>query len=307
LGTPSKLDISRHAGPGGIEYLATDYSGDILWADRRNPGELDYVIGLGIPFHIDTNGVCLSATAIGKLGQSQLASLNISLDAATDATFRRIRRGAPPLDQVLENVRALVRARAASGAIFAISLGFTLMRSNLAEWPDFLHLSASLGVDSVIARHVEAYTEDMAAESLWHDQSGYNRMRRQIVELGDRLGLRLSLPPAFTDAPERSGHRVCGVAWHSAVVLGNGDVAACCVPSLVMGNLNHNTLEEIWNGPRYQALRRTVNTPQAPRQCLACPMLRLTQNGDSYLFHRILDNKGREPAEAPALLSQPHS
>ena len=38
---------------GLIQRIATDYSGDILWADARFGGELDVLTGLGVPFHID--------------------------------------------------------------------------------------------------------------------------------------------------------------------------------------------------------------------------------------------------------------
>jgi radical SAM protein with 4Fe4S-binding SPASM domain len=94
-------------------------------------------------------------------------------------------------------------------------------------------------------------------------------------------------PVPFGDTA-RAGHRVCSVPWHSAGVLGNGDVVACCVPGMEMGNLNNNSMEEIWNGPAYQQLRATVNSPNPPLPCAACPIFRRTDNPDSYLIHSAL-------------------
>jgi radical SAM protein with 4Fe4S-binding SPASM domain len=68
-------------------------------------------------------------------------------------------------------------------------------------------------------------------------------------------------------------------------VLGNGDVLACCVPGLKMGNLHENTMEEIWNGPRYQELRRSVNSANPPPSCKTCPIIRDTNDRDSYMIH----------------------
>lgn len=68
-------------------------------------------------------------------------------------------------------------------------------------------------------------------------------------------------------------------------MLGNGDVLACCVPGLKMGNLHENTMEEIWNGPRYQELRWSVNSPNPPPSCRTCPFVRDINDPDSYLIH----------------------
>jgi len=269
---------------GQVEVISSDYSGDILWADSRFGGELDFIFSLNIPFHIDTNGVCLTKDVSGRLCKTRLASINISLDAASDATFKRVRKGAPALREVTENIAGLVRARAAAGADFALSMSFTLMRSTLAEWPDFLRMAARLGVTSVFARHLEAFTLDMEADSLWHDKSGFNEARLDAMALADALGIVLACPPPFRDLPQ-AGRRPCHVPWDSAVMLGNGDIAACCVPGMVMGNLHENTMEEIWNGPRYQSLRATVNSATPEPVCAACPMFRRTDNPDSYLIH----------------------
>jgi radical SAM protein with 4Fe4S-binding SPASM domain len=73
-----------------------------------------------------------------------------------------------------------------------------------------------------------------------------------------------------------------------AAVFGNGDVAACCVPGMTMGNLHEQTMEEIWTGQPYRALRRTVNSTEAPAPCRACPYHRRHDNPGAYLFHRAI-------------------
>jgi MoaA/NifB/PqqE/SkfB family radical SAM enzyme len=297
-----KRRMQEWSSTGQLETISSDYSGDILWADSRFGNELDFIFGLGIPFHIDTNGVYLTAQVAERLCQSRIATLNISLDAAEEETFKRVRKGAPPLREVLENIETLMRARAAAGADFTVSISFTLMRSTLREWPDFLRLGAKLGVDIVIARHLEAFTAGMEADSLWHDQAAFNAARPEIAALAETLGITATIPPPFSGVA-RTGRKVCSVPWHSAVLLGNGDVAACCVPGLVMGNLNETTMEEIWNGLRYQELRATVNSPTPLPPCASCPMFRHTDNPDSYLIHsamqRLLPASPQAARKAP--------
>jgi radical SAM protein with 4Fe4S-binding SPASM domain len=270
---------------GKIEYMMTDYSGDILWSDHRFGGELEYLFSLGIPFHIDTNGAYLTKETSLRLAESKLKSINISLDAATDESFRRVRKGAPPLAEVLKNIQDLIEVRRQKMSEFSVSVSFTLMVSTLHEWPDFLRMAAAIGVPHVHARHLEAYTEEMEKESMWHDKKRFNSMVGPMLDLAKSLDIGLGTPPPFNDFPVRRGHLACPEPWRSAVILGNGDVAACCVPGMVMGNLNEESLEEIWNGSKYQRLRETVNTADAPEPCQSCPMYRINENPDSYLIY----------------------
>jgi MoaA/NifB/PqqE/SkfB family radical SAM enzyme len=275
---------------GQVDYITTDYSGDILWADHRFGGELDFLIGLNVPFHIDTSGSHLFPGVSERLCHSRLETINISLDAAHDETYRRIRKGAPALRDVVENIEALMAARAAASVDFEVSMSFTLMRSNLGEWLDFIRMAARLGVHRVFARHLEAYTPDMEKESLWHDQAGFNQVRLDAIALADSLGMPLSVALPF-GGKAGTARKPCAVPWNDAIILGNGDVAACCIPGLVMGNLNENTMQEIWNGPKYRELRATVNSDNPPPTCAACPIYGHNDNQDSHLVYSALKRR----------------
>jgi hypothetical protein len=66
-----KRDIKAHAESKTLQWMFTDYSGDILFAERKNPGELDFIFSLGVAIHVDTNGAYLDAAAIEKIMTSR--------------------------------------------------------------------------------------------------------------------------------------------------------------------------------------------------------------------------------------------
>lgn len=58
-----------------------------------------------------------------------------------------------------------------------------------------------------------------------------------------------------------SDKRVCAYPFYSMAINADGSVSPCCVDwdrSLVLGNLNEQSLKEVWNGSAMQALRRAM-------------------------------------------------
>lgn len=75
----------------------------------------------------------------------------------------------------------------------------------------------------------------------------------------------------------KEGYRVCPYPWYTFFIAHNGDVVACCRDlehQSVLGNLFEQDLEEIWNGEKYQAMRRDLAAGHPERQaaCDGCDM-----------------------------------
>lgn len=102
---------------------------------------------------INTNGLLLNIDNIERLINSPLHNINVSLDAATPETYRRI-RGAD-FNTVLNNIKNFVRIRDQLGAkLPLLYLNMTLMRANIEELPRFIELVSQVKGDRAYFYHM---------------------------------------------------------------------------------------------------------------------------------------------------------
>ena len=72
-------------------------------------------------------------------------------------------------------------------------------------------------------------------------------------------------------------YKACYSPFVSADIVANGDVAPCHIfYDLVMGNLNENSIKEIWNGKQYMKFREIIKKQNFIPICSGCCILYLT-------------------------------
>jgi radical SAM protein with 4Fe4S-binding SPASM domain len=275
--------IKAAAATGGLVHLRTDYSGDLLFADRRHGDWLRRIEDLGVTFGMDTHANDLTPDYVDRLLRSRLVSINFSLDSMDPDDYPRIRRGARPLSEVIANIRQFMTERHARRPDIDTNLSFVLMRRNLDSLHAAIDLAADLGIDRVLGNHLHAYTTEMAEESLQLQPGRYARAHAALLEYARLRQVDIALPAPVRPRPSRRTHLPCPYPWKTMAVLGNGDVMACCVPGTKVGNLQGSSLEEVWNGQAMRQFRSRVNTADPPDACTVCPMARLPNNYAAYV------------------------
>jgi hypothetical protein len=85
-------------------------------------------------------------------------------------------------------------------------------------------------------------------------------------------------------------------------MLSDGGVNFCCFSDAVVGNVNQNSFEEIWNGETMQGIRSELTEQRLPRECqsTSCPIYR----GDD--LHYILDRMEGRNRFAASGTHDPH-
>lgn len=113
----------------------------------------------------------------------------------------------------------------------------------------------------------EAYTADDIAR--WADAPPPDDVHYKFFD---------SYHGAMADKGELGPTDLCREAFYGFAVLANGDVVPCVrdwAGHSVMGNILTQTVDEIWNGEKFERFRAQMKSGDKPEMCKRCPEGRL--------------------------------
>jgi len=239
----------------------------------------------------NTNAILLDRKRGDALVEAGLDELRISIDAVTPELYARL-RGVDKLPAVIENLKAFVARHGSHQP--KVSLWFVGLQANLHQMPDFVRLGAEIGVPEVYLQRLvflgdgQKIGEDTM---MVPDQTLFSALERQemdlIVEseqLAARMGMVFHASGAATprESIEIKGEHPwqgCMRPWILMYISVNGTALPCCIApfaaadfrSIILGNILEQPLAEVWNGQRYQDLRRAVlSEAPDPWPCQFC-------------------------------------
>ena len=263
--------------------------------NRALPEMVRYLKKRQVEVIINSNGTRLTPAWQAALVDCGLDEFRCSIDAANDETYARI-RGANLLPKLAAGLEGLVKTRASAGSPTPrISIWCVATRENLAELPGLIRLAARAGVREVYVQRLVYFARDpekqfgMARGELaifGKDHGLEEAALAACTQLSAELGIELrasgARDPLNSLAAARPADfapwRECLRPWTTAYVTANGNCLPCCIApfatqqyeSLVLGNLFEQPFEQIWNGDKYQACRRALQSQTPHEACQSC-------------------------------------
>jgi len=243
----------------------------------------------GLAITVASNGLLLSQVTrdLVRLGVDRLV---VSVDGVKPETYRGLRGG--KLSEVLANIRRFNEIKRQMGSLHPwLSIEFVVLQSNAAELVDLSELAAGLNAARVVVSNVLPYTEDMRAEILY----GYEP-RRPFKPASWPVNAdawvmwgTLELPRMHWGAGRRCrfvNDRALHIGW-------DGGVSPCYalshnysyfaidgrrkqVKRYLLGNVNKQSLAEIWMSQDYTRFRSEVRCFHFP----SCPDCDLRETCD---------------------------
>jgi radical SAM protein with 4Fe4S-binding SPASM domain len=192
---------------------------------------------------IVTNGVLLDDDRADELLRSGVDTIAVSIDAATEATFEKVREGLA-FDKVQENTGALLKKAPSHGV--SVTAKFLRQKGNEREERAFAQFWRAKG--AAVSFHKMTNRAGTLDE--------FDRLRR------DRAGV-----------PRRALHRLlnhlvpcCPLPFSSLGILSDGRALLCCHDwsrSETMGDISTQSLREIWNGKELNYHRSLLSEGRA--------------------------------------------
>lgn len=263
----------------------------------------------GVEVWITTNATLIDDEIAEALSLAGLHRITVSIDGATPETYERIRKRGKFAD-VVRGLRALGAARRRHGKpLLHLSLvGMASNLAELPDLVDLCAEVGGDGVflEGLYPYPHPVIEDFFRREHLGH--LGRDRVfelveaaRLRAAFLGIEFITRMEELASFgpeetanasnaTDAPQPPlvpadaeadapphGHPeelrlpwACSEPWMTINVNASGEVRPCCFNDDILGNLHEQTMEEIWNGAGYTALRSDQAAGRVSSGCEVC-------------------------------------
>ncbi len=253
----------------------------------RLPEMIAYGARRGAHVVFNTNGLLLDERRGDHVTAAGLSELRVSLDAATPATYLRV-RGADVFPRVLENLRAFTARRAARGEDRpVVTVWATALRENLDELPDLIRLAGAVGASGVNLQRLVFNGLGLAVErqSVSRDLSArQEEVLAACREAAADAGIVLTGSGGTDGEGALAGHpgegawRSCRRPWKVLYVTAHGTVLPCCIAPfattdmrpIVLGDLLEHPVAAVWNGPAMRRFRTRHQSDAPPVPCAPC-------------------------------------
>ncbi len=240
-----------------------------------------------------TNGLLLKGKLARRILEERIDCISVSIDAGTPETYEQV-RGKGTFPKLLETLRQFAELRREVCPETFMVWIFILMRSNYKELPQALEFAKELGFNRFVAKHLEcALTREGFSEALFN--TGYvPPPEPELIEdlenvLAECRGIAGGEIELLVHPYQMQADGMCLVKPVSNVVVDyRGNVSNCCYlmeqetrPYMdpppedhgVMGNLYHQSLDEILQSPRHIQFQQDWLEGRVPKICEGCVQL----------------------------------
>lgn len=172
--------------------------------------------------------------------------------------------------KLISNLKLLKEMKAARGIRYPeVTFLFTVSRVNCDDLPRIVDIAEAFGVGCIIVQLQVFYDrERFKRESLFFARDAYDKNIAAALHRASTSDVSLLHPASFDGRsfvlPEiipnlwlgrdSEGKIQCHAKDSTCYVRYNGVIEACCAPDRnIMGSLDFDSFEDIWNGPQYRA------------------------------------------------------
>jgi len=234
-----------------------------------------------------TNGTLITSER-AQMITDKFKKIGISVDSPAPDVYKTVRIGSN-LPLVTENIRKISDLKSKRGLGIAdcpvIYLNFIIIERTYKDLLSMVQFARDVGAQVITlqAPLENSYTD----ENIFTDEAKtkeYIKLRRVASEQAGAWGIRIQdrtrntimkNMPHFKDRLEFAEDIVmdrwpvcCRLPWNELYINESGDVTVCCTSRTVVGNINEQSIVDIWNSAEMQGLRKRIMKGNYAKDCM---------------------------------------
>jgi MoaA/NifB/PqqE/SkfB family radical SAM enzyme len=233
-----------------------------------------------------TNGTLLTDERI-RLIVEKFDWIGISIDSPYPEVYKTIRVGAK-LNHVVGNIKKITELKAqrdlGRNDKPKIVLSSVIIDLTYRGILDLLGLADDAGAARI--HLLEPWVGTYEKEYIFRDPvktREYLVLRNEAVKRAEKLNIKIQDRtrnaimhhlPSLKSFFEFSENELmgkwpdcCNAPWNEMYIWRNGEARVCCTSKTIIGNINDNSIFEIWNSPETQALRKRILKGRYAKDC----------------------------------------
>jgi len=210
-----------------------------------------------IKIFLTSNGTLLNDENIKKIVDYHI-HLAISLDAVNEETYKKVAgRTAVPYDRIPANIGNFLK----NYPDYNFGLTYMVLNENFNESPEFVKLSAKLGIKKIVLGEQQFYEE--RPQFNIKDKDLYKQRLKEATELGKKLGV--SVRHTKRDRliwGDETKIEPCSFLWKQPFITWDGWWVLCCARpfplQFTFGNILEVEFKKLWFGEQANTVRKGI-------------------------------------------------
>ncbi len=210
----------------GIKSINLTFFGEPM-LDPELSDKIKYATDMGIMVSFFTNAALMTKKRSIEILEAGLSSITVSMDSNNKETYEKIRKNCK-YEIVKKNILDFLEARRELNKDIKVGMTAVLMDENYKELKEYYDFWKPR-VDSINLVNMQNRSDSFTKSS-----------KKSLYYKKDLI------------------REPCRLLWSSMVIDWNGDVVLCCndyLHEVVLGNLNKESIKEVWFGKKIKALR----------------------------------------------------
>lgn len=223
---------------------------------------------------IITNGLLLNKEIINKIVENNV-NLILSIDGTTKEVYEKIRINGK-FSKLIENLEYLKEIKSQSSFKSKVKINVVIFKCNYFQIIDFIEFCKKYDIDEIeftpLVRDIRNKNLDVFTGDI--DKAVIQEISSQLViaqKKADeyKIGFKNFLPDiAFIEKTKdeyytfnfktENSSLCCHIPWKKLFISSSGNVYPSCFCTVPIGNINKESLFDIWNGPKMQEYRKRI-------------------------------------------------